>query len=330
MPLRAAIRDFALALRTLRLEQDSPTYDALARSTGLSRSTVADAFGGVRLPSERTVHGLASALGARPEEWVARRAAIVAAAREEVSSPASQATAEELDAALAPEAETGEAVGSPVSHSDAPLAEGITPSDADATQAAGEATTQPPVFDPRPAPRLHSARRRRSVSVGLLVPLLVGAAALGALGTRLWWPSVEVAPPAAGTGAGDGSTTDAVAPGTGQDIFDTGCVKDGIIITSDEREFATQFSVHLSYECNAVWARVYRYDGAELGNQIKVVISPRNDSSAGPAQEIVVKDANVAVTPMIVQNATEDQFCAEAWVTNGSDEWISLGDPICV
>lgn len=67
---------FAADLRRLRLGSGQPTYEALARRTTLARSTIAEAFSGRRLPSERTVFALVEVLGEDPEEWLARRAAV--------------------------------------------------------------------------------------------------------------------------------------------------------------------------------------------------------------------------------------------------------------
>ena len=72
------ILELASELRRLRLERGAPTYENLARKANVSRSTVADAFSGTKIPSERTLFGIVSALGEAPEPWLARRKELVA------------------------------------------------------------------------------------------------------------------------------------------------------------------------------------------------------------------------------------------------------------
>lgn len=283
----------AQSLRQLRLERGAPTYERLARSAHLSRSTVVDALAGSRPPSDRTLYAIVSALGEDPGPWLARRAELLRVGESEAAEPSSGAEA-------SPDAGDAPAGGDAPSELASPIPEDP------------EGELAEPI-DP-------IARPQRAVGVGMAAGIAAAALVVGAVGggaaVRQWWP-------------GAGASAEA-EPATGDDIFSTGCVHDGIVISTDQREFDAQFSVHLSYECDAVWARVYRYDGNAFGNKIKVVLSPKSPQSPGPAQEVEVEDSSVAITPMIVQNAVTDEFCAEAWVTNGSEEWVSLGDPMCV
>lgn len=64
---------FAGALRALRREAGDPTLAALERRCGISKSVLSDAFNGKTLPTERTLDGLAQALGGNVEAWLARR-----------------------------------------------------------------------------------------------------------------------------------------------------------------------------------------------------------------------------------------------------------------
>lgn len=64
---------FAADLRELRRAAGNPTLAALDRRSGISKSVLSDAFAGRTLPTERTVEGLALALGAEPGAWLDRR-----------------------------------------------------------------------------------------------------------------------------------------------------------------------------------------------------------------------------------------------------------------
>ncbi|WP_082481707.1 helix-turn-helix domain-containing protein [Rathayibacter sp. Leaf299] len=61
-------------LRRLRMEAGDPTLVQLANRTNLSKSTIAEAFRGKQLPSERTLVSLVRALGEDPSPWLNRRA----------------------------------------------------------------------------------------------------------------------------------------------------------------------------------------------------------------------------------------------------------------
>ncbi|MGO1315999.1 MAG: hypothetical protein ACTMIR_03035 [Cellulomonadaceae bacterium] len=277
------VQQFARDLRQLRFDNGTPTYESLARATGLSRSIIATAFGGRRLPSERTVHGIVAALDGDPTAWLERRVRVEAATRQGPDGHEAPADLADRDAtasaAIAVDADSESA------------------DDADITR-----------------------------TVPLRTAILVGASAAVAalvLGTML---GTSLRPePAVAESSGRGS----VAPATGENIFDTRCVDDGIVIASETRELETQFQVLLSYECNAVWSRVLRYDGAAYSNEISVRIYPKGDPDSPDAQTAVVQDAATAITTMIVQESVTDEFCATAWLTV-EDGTVDLGDPICV
>lgn len=63
----------AADLRRLRLKADSPTLVHLEQLTGVSKSSLSDAFKGKQLPSERTLDCLVRALGEDPSAWLDRR-----------------------------------------------------------------------------------------------------------------------------------------------------------------------------------------------------------------------------------------------------------------
>lgn len=72
-----SVAAFAASLRQLRLDADSPTLSHLQTLTGISKSSLSDAFAGRVLPSARTVDRVVRACGADPRPWVARRDALI-------------------------------------------------------------------------------------------------------------------------------------------------------------------------------------------------------------------------------------------------------------
>lgn len=64
---------FAADLRALKLAGGDPTLLALESRTGISKSVLSEAFSGKRLPTEKTVRVLTTALGADTNVWLARR-----------------------------------------------------------------------------------------------------------------------------------------------------------------------------------------------------------------------------------------------------------------
>ena len=69
----SSVEGFAAALSELRAAAGRPTLVALERRTGVSKTVLSDAFAGRRLPTERTVEAIASALDADVAEWTRRR-----------------------------------------------------------------------------------------------------------------------------------------------------------------------------------------------------------------------------------------------------------------
>lgn len=69
----SSVEGFAAALSELRGAAGRPTLVALERRTGVSKTVLSDAFAGRRLPTERTVEAIASALDADVGEWTRRR-----------------------------------------------------------------------------------------------------------------------------------------------------------------------------------------------------------------------------------------------------------------
>ncbi|WP_329460996.1 hypothetical protein [Streptomyces sp. NBC_01431] len=67
---RAAVADFAAALRQLRLEAGKPSFRAMAGATGaISHTTLHEATSGSRLPSWPTTRVYVQACGGREAEW---------------------------------------------------------------------------------------------------------------------------------------------------------------------------------------------------------------------------------------------------------------------
>lgn len=67
-----AVGQFAAELRGLRESAGSPSFRQLARTTHYSSSTLAEATGGKRLPTEPVLVAFAKACGGDPDEWVRR------------------------------------------------------------------------------------------------------------------------------------------------------------------------------------------------------------------------------------------------------------------
>ena len=160
-----SISELAAALRRLRLEQGGPTYEALARTAGLSRSTVAEAFAGGRLPSERTLFAVVDALGDDPAAWLADRAMIAGLGTSQQAAP-----------------------------------DGLREGGSSGRPTSGATTT--PVVDGR-GEDVPAGWWDRTPTLRLLVPLLVVAVAIGALATRLWWPREVLVGAGAVRGRGD-------------------------------------------------------------------------------------------------------------------------------
>ncbi|RLP77513.1 XRE family transcriptional regulator [Mycetocola tolaasinivorans] len=71
-----SLATFAADLRALRIAQGEPTFEAMSRATGVSKSVLSEGLNGKKLPTERTVSSLLTMLGQDPAPWVARRAAL--------------------------------------------------------------------------------------------------------------------------------------------------------------------------------------------------------------------------------------------------------------
>ncbi|PWD50488.1 hypothetical protein C8046_07305 [Serinibacter arcticus] len=327
------VLDLAGDLRRLRLEGGALTYEAIARSAGLSRSIVAEAFGGTRLPSERTLYGVVTALGADPDPWLARRATLASGVpRAETRAVPESATGTAGDRAVVPADEE---------------AEGRNEAVPTATPAPGPATTPATVAPPPPPPPAslpdpsavpappRASRARRAASVLGLAGLVAVSAFGGALAGHALWPrepapTVAVPPGATINAAGQVHLHGANQPvAHGANIWDTKCIDDAIDAATTERDFDVQLGIRVSFACETVWAVAYRNDGDTYGNDLRLRLYPKTEADPGEPQEILVEDGPYAVTTMIVQESlADDRFCAEGWVINDGVE-VSLGDPIC-
>lgn len=67
---------FAADLRALRLAAGKPILTALAQQTGISKTSISDAFAGRKLPTENTLEYLIPVLGGDLPAWLRRRAAL--------------------------------------------------------------------------------------------------------------------------------------------------------------------------------------------------------------------------------------------------------------
>lgn len=355
------ILELASELRRLRLERGAPTYENLARKANVSRSTVADAFSGTKIPSERTLFGIVSALGDAPEPWLVRRAELVAGAQGQVEVSVASASEgpEEPNPTSQPElAESGSREGGlptldevelePASQEAGQVTLPLPPAGAGAHAQSSSRFLEVDERSPQdhdggrgpseaPAPQgagqgesITHNRARRSVSLALLVPLLVVAALAGAGLSRALWPAqvIEVAAPAQESNLGAGGAEFAVEDGA--NIWDTGCIYDAIKPGADRAgEFDTQLGLRVSLRCKTIWGVLYRNDGGGFGNQIRLVVYPKTDADPGTPQEILVSDQDYAVTAMILQeDLATDQYCVEAWIIEDGVE-ISLGEPLC-
>jgi Protein of unknown function (DUF2690)/Helix-turn-helix domain len=84
---RDAVTEFAARLRELRIRSGSPSYRHLARLTHYSSSTLADAAGGKRLPTQAVMKAFVTACGDNAEEWIAPHRAALAATKRWADSP---------------------------------------------------------------------------------------------------------------------------------------------------------------------------------------------------------------------------------------------------
>lgn len=314
------MKKLAADLRRLRLAEGGPTYESLARATGLSRSTVADAFGGNRLPSERTLFALVKELGEPTDGWLSRRAVLVQMRDDEDTLEVDSVAEDTLDSLPSREQVRATAAETVAMAASAPRLSSTTDS-ADPQIPTAPADTQVlGTLDERRPSAPHSFEPPR-IGVTLLVPMLLAAFALGLVAGHLWWPR---------DASSDVLEGGSVAPATGEDNLAAGCSADARPIASASGSYDTQLQLMFSTACNAVWAQLYRYDADLDGNELRVQIYPSRDGvDPGPAQEASATDAQYALTTIIVRNAATDQFCAEGWVTNDGVE-VSVGDPVCV
>ncbi|MEV0570320.1 hypothetical protein [Dactylosporangium sp. NPDC050588] len=76
------VQSFAAALRQLRASAGNPKYLQMARTTGRSRTALAEAAGGDHLAAWDTVAAYITACGGRPLEWLSRWETVRDAVRE--------------------------------------------------------------------------------------------------------------------------------------------------------------------------------------------------------------------------------------------------------
>lgn len=85
---RTAVGELARALQDLRRSAGNPSFNDLAKVTGVPRSTLHDAVSGKRMPSQKVTVTLASALGGDAAEWHDRWVVTDRARHPDASEPA--------------------------------------------------------------------------------------------------------------------------------------------------------------------------------------------------------------------------------------------------
>ena len=175
---RAAVADFAAALRQLRLEAGKPSFRAMAAATGaISHTTLHEAASGSRLPSWTTTKVYVLACGGREADWHQRwMAAANAASVPETAHLQADQHPTELPA---------------VPHDLPEPSSGITSAAGDPEDSTGRI---PDVTPPEPSPS-RSPRRYRALTP--LVALVAGAA-IGAGAVLAGRSTVTVTAPAPG------------------------------------------------------------------------------------------------------------------------------------
>lgn len=288
----ARVRAFASDLRRLRLAQGQPTYEALARRTALARSTIADAFAGRRLPSERTLFAIVDALGQNPEEWLARRAEIVA---EESASRDLSGTPESGSIPPPPTAP-------PV------------PGQARSTWWARAKARLAPMTRVLPRPR----GRVRAPLAMLLLITTIGTGAL--LGARAW-PSLPTA-----SGATSAAGTASAMTGNYPSLTD--CHDMAELVQSADGRLNTEIEIWRSAACGTVWARVSRAGDVAAGSGLRIRLAPSSGAQTTGRSEAIGMDTRVLYSPVITPADAADTFCAQAWITDGITE-VAAGEPVC-
>lgn len=86
------VEEFGRALQDLRRAAGNPSFNDLAKATGIPRSTLHDAVSGKRLPSLKVTLSLVSALHGEAEEWRDRWVEVDRARRPETSESSSESS----------------------------------------------------------------------------------------------------------------------------------------------------------------------------------------------------------------------------------------------
>ncbi|QIK82680.1 hypothetical protein [Sanguibacter sp. HDW7] len=84
-----------------------------------------------------------------------------------------------------------------------------------------------------------------------------------------------------------------------------------------------------SNACQAVWARVTRYDDEAAGNAVGASIFRQIAPDATDRQDTHEPDIQGAYTTLIVRPTRDTRVCAVGYVTLDGEK-IDLGEPICV
>lgn len=277
-----------------------PTYQNIANRGGISKSAVSDAMRGVRIPSARTVLGIMAGLDRDPEPLLIERDSLLRLEATDVVVPVHYAGQDSEN----PDPEHASGVADAVVRHDEPGGQ-LSGQIQSLNQAVGSGHI--PGYG---RSRRHLSRKTAFVLTGVL---LVGITA-GHVATKT-------------LAADDGGDTRAAA--TGSNVLGTPCTKDGIVVASERRAKGTQVEIVFSHDCQAMWGRVLRNDGRAFGNGMEAVFYPKGDPESELAQRVEVQDTSTALTAMVIQDETRQQFCVEASLTIDGIP-LDLGDPLCL
>jgi hypothetical protein len=302
-----SLRAFTDDLAHLRLESGTPPYKWIASTSHISKTVIAEAFAGKKLPSARTVGAIVKALDGDASVWVRRRNALASIAAE----PTVEADAHD-DATASTSAGTG----------------------ALSTDAAGS-EPGPAAWPTRGLPA--DGRRFRPLHVwsiagaafvvGAVVSGLVTGSVVHARGQTAL--AAEHAVAASATAAEAKALAPKISVKNGQDPADTKCVNDAVVAASATRTHDTQLQIIWSASCDAAWARITRYDGASTGNEVSTAIYRKIAPNATDRQSTTEPDAQSAYTTLLVRPTPDTELCAVGSITV-SGRTISLGAPLCL
>ncbi|OZD68901.1 hypothetical protein CH263_08355 [Rhodococcus sp. 06-1059B-a] len=102
---------------------------------------------------------------------------------------------------------------------------------------------------------------------------------------------------------------------TGADPLESGCADKAVRANADVPTPPMNVIVVFSQECNAVWGKIERLDGAGNGDSITVVVYRLDDPSGPDTQRVTERDVSHAFTPIIVRIDRKSPICVVGSVT---------------